>query len=300
MPSPLFVGIDAGGSKTALLATQGKPPARFTGPGAQVLRDGPEAVAATLTALVKDAQDAFDGAPLGGVAVGLAGAGREEQREAVTRALQTRLGGAPVFVTHDADVALEAAFGSDGGALLVVGTGSLVYARTEDGDTLRAGGWGATLGDDGSGTALGRAALRAALASYDGGPPSTLADGIKETFGLDSADAIISAVYLDGLPLADVAPVLLAAIEADDWVASSILTRETNSLGQQVGWLATRAGNRVPQQLAYTGGLSKEQVFRTSLTAALERHLPGWSLRASQGEPVEGALALAHRLDEIA
>ena len=296
MPSPLFVGIDAGGSKTAVLATQGKPPTRFNGPGAQVLRDGPEAAAATLTALVKEAQDAFDGAMLGGIAVGLAGAGRADQRDAVTRALQTRLGGAPVFVTHDADVALEAAFGTEGGALLVVGTGSLVYARTDEGDTLRAGGWGATLGDDGSGTALGRATLRAVLASYDGGPPSILADGLAERFGLDSADAIISAVYLDGLPLADVAPVLLAAIEAEDWVASSILTRETNALGQQVGWLATRAGDTVPKQLAYTGGLAKEEVYRASLTTALERHLPGWALRACKGEPVEGALAMAKRL----
>lgn len=296
MPSPLFVGIDAGGTKTAVLATQGRPPARFSGPGAQVLRDGPEAAAATLTALVREAQDAFDGADLGGIAVGLAGAGRADQREAVTRALQTRLGGAPVLVTHDAEVALEAAFGADGGALLLVGTGSLVYARTEDGETLRAGGWGAILGDDGSGTALGRATLRAALATYDGGPPSALADGLAETFGLDSADAIISAVYLDGLPLADVAPVLLSAVEADDWVASSILTRETNALGQQVGWLATRAGDTVPTQLAYTGGLAGEEVYRASLTAALERHLPGWTVRACDAEPVEGALAMAKRL----
>ncbi|MEO0559075.1 MAG: BadF/BadG/BcrA/BcrD ATPase family protein [Bacteroidota bacterium] len=296
MSSPLFVGIDAGGTKTALLATQGKPPVRLTGPGAQVLRDGPEAAVATLTSLIKEAQDAFDGAALGGVAVGLAGAGRAEQRDAVTQALKTQLDGAPVVVTHDADVALEAAYHSEGGALVVVGTGSMVYARTDEGETLRAGGWGALLGDDGSGTALGRATLRAVLASYDGGPPSTLAEGVAKRFGLDSAEAIISAVYLDGLPLSDVAPVLLDAVEDDDWVASSILTRETNALGQQVGWLATRAGDTVPKQLAYTGGLTNETAYRASLTAALERHLPGWTLRASQEEPVEGALAMAKRL----
>ena len=296
MPSPLFVGIDAGGTKTAVLASQGDAPARFSGPGAQVLRDGPEAVAELIRTLVQDANDSFDGAELGGIAVGLAGAGRAEQREAVTQALQAHFAETPVLVTHDADVALEAACGDSGGTLLVVGTGSLVFARTEDGRTLRAGGWGATLGDDGSGTALGRATLRAALASYDGGPPTMLADGLAEAFGLDSADAIISAVYVNGLPLADVAPVLLAAIEADDWVASSILTRETNALGQQVGWLATRAGEDLPAELAYAGGLTKETVYRTSLTAALERHLPGWTIRVSEAEPVEGALSMARRL----
>lgn len=298
MPSPLFVGIDAGGTKTAVLASQGHPPARFTGPGTQALRDGSEVAAATLAALVREAQEAYDGAELGGVAVGLAGAGRADQREAVAQALQAHLGGVHVHVTHDGEVALEAAFGADGGALLLVGTGSMVYARTDEGETLRAGGWGAILGDDGSGTALGRATLRAALATYDGGPPSALADGLADRFGLNSADAIIKAVYVEGLQLADIAPVLLAAIEADDWVASSILTRETNALGQQVGWLATRAGETVPKQLAYTGGLANEDVYRASLTAALERHLPGWSIRPCTAEPVEGALAMAKRLSE--
>ena len=296
MPSPLFVGLDAGGTKTAALASQGGPTTRLDGPGAQVLRDGPEAVAATLATLVRDAQASSGGADLGGVAVGLAGAGRAEQREAVMRALQTRLDGTPVLVTHDADVALEAAFGPGGGMLVLVGTGSLVYARTDDGETLRAGGWGAALGDDGSGTALGRGALRAALAAYDGGPPTALVEGMASRFGLGSSPAIISAVYLDGLPLADLAPVVLAAVEADDWVASSLLMRETNALGQQAGWLATRAGDATPHRLAYAGGLSGEPVYRASLESALERHLPGWTLAPCGAEPVEGALAMAQRL----
>ena len=296
MPPSLCIGIDAGGTKTAALARADGTPTRFSRPGAQLMRDGTEATADALAGIIEEARSAHAGSTLGRVVVGLAGAGRAEQREALSQALRSRIGDAPVDVTHDAEIALEAAFGPEGGTIVLVGTGSCVYARTEDGEALRAGGWGAALGDDGSGTALGRATLRAALAVYDGGPPTALAEGVADTFGLADGDAIRAAVYLDGLPLASLTPVLFAAIEADDWVASSILTRETNALGQQVGWVATQGGEGLRPQLAYAGGLANEAVYTASLTAALERHVPGWTIRASAKEAVEGALAMAERL----
>ncbi len=296
MPSPLFIGLDAGGTKTAALASDGGEPRAFSGPSAQVLRDGAVPAAEALAALVAEARAAFDGAPLGGVAVGIAGAGRADAQEAIASALAPHIDGAPLRVTHDAEIALQAAWGSDSGALLLAGTGSLVYARTTGGDPLRAGGWGDALGDDGSGHDLGRAALRALLAAFDGGSPTALTEHAAEAAGLHSADDVIRAVYADRQPLASFAPLLLAAAGADDWVASSILVRQTNALAQQAGWLATRAGDDVEHRLAYTGGLSNEAVYRTALDAALERHLPGWDIQPCAAEPVVGALAMARAL----
>lgn len=296
MPSPLFVGLDAGGTKTAALASTGGDPRTFSGPGAQVLRDGPEATADKLAALVDDARAAFGGAPLGGVAVGLAGAGREDAQTAVADALRSLLGGAPVAVTHDAEIALRAAWGAESGVLLLVGTGSLVYGRTTEREPFRAGGWGAILGDDGSGTALGRAALRALLAAFDGGPPTSLREHAAESFDLHTPDDVIRTVYTDGQPLASFAPLFLAAAAEDDWAATSILARETNALAQQVGWLATRAGDDIAHRLAYAGGLANEEVYRAALDAALGRHLPGWSVGRCETEPVVGALAMAREL----
>ena len=301
MPSPLFVGLDAGGTKTAALASTGAAPRSFSGPGAQVLRDGPEAAAATLAALVDEARAAYEGADLGGIAVGLAGAGRPDAQAAVARGLQARFPGASITVTHDAEIALHAAWGAESGALLLVGTGSLVYARTREGAPLRAGGWGALLGDDGSGTALGRAALRAVLAAFDGGPPTALQDRAAEEHGLHTADDVIRAVYTERRPLAGFAPLLLGAAAAEDWVASSVLARQTNALAQQAGWMATRAGDDVAHRIAYAGGLVNEEVYCTALDAALARHLPGWSVGRCEAEPVAGALAMARdRAAELA
>ena len=295
MTHPLFIGVDAGGTKTALLAASGDRTVALAGPGAQALRDGPDQAADAVAGLVERARAEVEG-DLTGLVVGLAGAGHDATRLAVEGALRDRLDAPAVRVTHDADVAYHAAWGDEPGTLLLVGTGSLVFARTDDGERLRAGGWGAALGDDGSGTALGRQALRALLAAFDGGPPSSLPDLAAESFGLASADDAFRAVYADRRPLAEFAPLALAAVEAGDWAAEAALRTEVNALAKQAGWLATRAGDRVPRRLAYAGGLAGEPVYRAALDDALGRHLPGWAVGPARAEPVDGALAMARAL----
>ncbi len=295
MSTPLFVGVDAGGTKSAARTAAGADRRLFTGRAAQATRDGAAAAADAVGELIQTARDAYADAPLGGVVVGLAGAGTAEARDAVADALRARLGDVPLSVTHDADVALEAAWGADSGAVLIVGTGSVVVARALDGTTVRAGGWGPALGDDGSGTALGRAALRAALAHFDGGPPTTLAERLAEAHGLTDAAALVAAAHADA-SLARFAPLLLAAAADDDWVATSALARETNALAQQVGWLATRAGETITPRLALAGGLAGEPVYVGALSAALSRHLPGWAVGDRAVDPSDGALARALRL----
>ena len=296
MPT-LTIGLDAGGTKTAALATDGQAPRRFDGPGAQATRDGTAAVADRLAAFIDDVREAYGGAEIGALAVGLAGAGAPAVRDAVRTALSERIGTAPLTVTHDAEVALEAAFGAGSGAVLLVGTGSMVYARPHEGEPARAGGWGPALGDDGSGTALGRAALRAALAALDGGPPTDLGERLADAHGLADRAALVAAAHDADGSLARFAPALLASAEADDWQATQALARETNALAQQAGWLATRLADGVEPRIAVCGGLAREAVYRAAAEAALGRYLPGWSIACPEAEPVEGALAMARRLE---
>lgn len=295
MSDSLIVGLDAGGTKTAALAAVGTETFALSGPGAQALRDGPDAAAALVVDLIDQARQRSD-APLAAVAVGLAGAGREDTQVAIAEALRPHLDGAAVAVVHDGDIAYRAAWGDESGALLIVGTGSFVFARTDDGETLRAGGWGAALGDDGSGTALGRAALRVLLAALDGGPPSALPSLAAEQHGLATSADVITAVYTDSQPLAAFAPLLLAAVDAGDWPAEAALRAEVNALARQAGWVATRAGDALRHRLRYSGGLSGEAVYQSALDAALDRHLPGWDVGPCTAQPVEGALALARTL----
>ena len=304
MPSPpllLAVGVDAGGTRSAAHVRGGSEVRVVIGPSAQATRDGAEAAARVVAKLVREACAAFGGARLGSLAVGLAGAGSPDVQAAVTTALRVALGDAlpldvPLDVTHDGEMALDAAWGEASGAVLVAGTGSVVLARTHEGEVLRVGGWGPALGDDGSGTALGRAALRAALAVRDGGPPTTLADHLAEHYGLSDAPTLVAAAHDAGASLARFAPALLAEAGADDWVATATLAREVNALAQQAGWLATRADGAVEPRLALVGGLAREPVYATALRDALDRHLPGWEVASEVVDPAAGALARAERL----
>jgi len=298
--SLLFLGLDAGGSKTALMAEGGPAPRSFTGPGVNLRRDGLDRTAAVLEDLIREALGAHPGQAVGGICAGVAGA--DDGSGTLSDALARRLGfDAPLLVTHDADLALQAAFGDGSGVVVIAGTGSVVVGRTTDtdeqpSDILRAGGWGYRLGDDASGTALGRAALRAAAAAFDGGPPTALTEALAEAHGLDALEALLDWTYADDGDFARLAPLFLAAAEAEDWVASSILLRETNALAVQAAWLATRADGRIEKRAALLGGLTHEATYRTSLLAALERHLPDWRLSVCETEPVAAAVRMARRL----
>jgi len=61
-----------------------------------------------------------------------------------------------------------AATGARAGIVCIAGTGSLAWGCTMAGHTARAGGWGATWGDEGSGFMIGQQALRLLTRMADG------------------------------------------------------------------------------------------------------------------------------------
>ena len=62
----------------------------------------------------------------------------------------------PIEVVGDMLIALEAAFDSGPGVIVIAGTGSIAYGRNRQGTTVRAGGWGFAIGDEGSAHWIGR------------------------------------------------------------------------------------------------------------------------------------------------
>ncbi|MDX1530420.1 MAG: BadF/BadG/BcrA/BcrD ATPase family protein [Rhodothermales bacterium] len=297
----LYVGLDAGGTKTEVLARAGAAEHRATGPGVNLQRDGAEAAAERLATLTLEALEALPHDGLGGVGAGVAGAGRSDEQADLAERLRQRLGAhgsteTPVRVGHDAAVALDGALDGGSGMVVVVGTGSMVLARTEGGDVHRAGGWGARIGDPGSGTALGAAALAAVADAFDGGKPTTLRDRLAQAHGIAEPDDLIRAVYQEGLSAPALAPLVVAAAEGHDWVATRVLQREANALAERAGLLATRLQDAdLAHRVALVGGLATEAHYREVLAGALLRHLPDWRIVRPAASPVEGALRLAQQ-----
>jgi len=105
------------------------------------------------------------------VFAGAAGADTPAARERLASLLAGRFPGARIHVDHDTRIIL-AAGGLTVGTVLISGTGSAAWAKASDGREARAGGWGYLLGDEGSGYAVARSAVRNALEESDQGRPA--------------------------------------------------------------------------------------------------------------------------------
>jgi N-acetylglucosamine kinase-like BadF-type ATPase len=252
-----------------------------------------------LVDLVEDGGRACSGADCISVCAGVSGAGRNEEQEALRDALRSALA-APdrtvhVEVVHDAVIALDAAYDTGSGIVVIAGTGSVVLARTVEGQRFRTGGWGHRLGDPGSGYSVGQAGLRAVAASFDGGEGTTLRPRLRDHHGIESRDQLIHAVYRDEIAMQSVAPLVVEAAADGDPVAARILMEETDDLIEQIGWLVTRSES-IASRITLLGGMVQNEHYEHVLRRRLADHFPDWSVQRLQAEPVTGALRRARRL----
>lgn len=299
----LYAGLDAGGSKTLLLAECAGCSERIDrrGPAANPQRVGVDQSARTLATLVRETLQSHR--PIGHLSVcaGVAGAGGTDEQEALAgrlrRVLADDAATVSVEVVHDACIALDAAFGSGSGLVIIAGTGSVVFGRARDGTTRRVGGWGYLLGDAGSGYAVGRAGLRAVAEAFDGGADTSLRPRVAEQYDVDERESLIHWVYQDEFALQNVAPLVIEEAADGDSVAADILSSQTAALMQQVEWLLDEA-NGIAPRIALLGGMFRNEHYAEVLMGTLRDQVPDWSVEILRHEPVLGALRRARRLPE--
>jgi N-acetylglucosamine kinase-like BadF-type ATPase len=181
--------------------------------------------------------------------------------------------------------------------VIIAGTGSVVFARAEDGTTRRVGGWGSLLGDAGSGYAVGRAGLRAVAAAFDGGEDTSIRARVDEQYGIDGREALIRKVYRDEFAVQNVAPLVIDAAADGDPVAADILTSQAADLVQQVEWLVG-GEDGIASRIALLGGMMQNESYAQVLHRVLRDRIPDWSVQVLGHEPVVGALRRARRVDD--
>ncbi|MFI0447920.1 N-acetylglucosamine kinase [Actinomadura sp. 6N118] len=182
LAGPYVIGIDAGGTKTrcVVLTLGGALAGSGTGPGANPNSGGDTAGALT-TALQTALGDLDRSHILAGV-FGIAGAGSAGRPAAVSAARRAwqavGLRGSPAVVT-DIAVAFAAGTSAPKGIVVFSGTGAGAAVISDGAIVQRADGYGWLVGDEGSAVWLGREAVRAALAAYDGrGSPTLLTESV--------------------------------------------------------------------------------------------------------------------------
>lgn len=232
--------------------------------------------------------------------VGVAGAGRESEREALRLALAARGLADEVIVVPDAEIALDDAFGEGPGVMLIAGTGSVAFARGPSGEFRRAGGWGPVIGDEGSGAWIGRRAVNVAAASADGREPATaLLDALLTAIDADDPAALIPwAAEATPARFAELAPVVLRVAANGDLRANTLLSMAIEELVLHVRTLARGlfVDERAAVPVALAGGLlAPRQPLRKRLEQRLRTAVPGAQLRQDEIQPARGAVRAALR-----
>ena len=307
--SAFLIGIDGGGSKTvALLADVA---GRVLGRG----EAGPSnhqtvGVAAAEAALNQAISAAFAGAglescPPRAIGLGLSGVDRPADREIIHDWAARHVPGARLVIVNDAEIVLAAGTPAGWGVAVISGTGSIVVGRDREGRTARAGGWGYILGDEGSGFAIGQAALRAIMRAADGrGPQTALTDAILTHWSLPTPSALIGRLHQTPTPpIQDIAR-LAARVESvaaeGDAVARRIVEEAGRELALAVAAVVRQLDLRGPVPCALAGGvIVRGQLIRELfLEAAGSLGLPLDPVTPVP-EPAQGALLLARRALDV-
>jgi N-acetylglucosamine kinase-like BadF-type ATPase len=294
----MIIGVDVGGTKTAVIvAADGAVVARASGPGAKMRTGRGIAAAGTIAEIVRSALGPT-GRLRGDVLVtGAAGAGREEEREELRQALRTEAVAERVVVTGDTEMALAAAFGERPGIVVTAGTGSMAVARDPFGRLHRAGGLGWQMGDEGSGYAIGRAALGAVGRAVDGRSPKTeLQPLLLRATRRDSLDTLVRWAAAAGVPeVAALAPAVFEAAAQGDTVAAGIIDYAARELAGLVLRLLPNFGadERQPVDVATNGGLLFHDGPLHRILRARLAEEPRLRFRDEPLEAALGALVLA-------
>ena len=294
------LGIDAGGSKTVALVADGN--GRIVGEGrgggANLQTEGELQVEKVLHEVIERAMDGRPD-PLDAVCLGMAGVDRDSDGR-VIRDIMRRLGFRQnTLIVNDALIALVAGAGASPGVVVISGTGSIAFGVSHRGLAARAGGWGPTLGDEGSGYWIGRRALEAVVRDVDGrGSRTALTERVLEYFSLPKAELLISEIYHQPhgrRAIAALAPLVDGAREDGDLVAGEIMIDAADELARAAGSVITRLDMRGEQfPILLSGGMLKRSEW---LAAEVERRMaevaPRSDVRLLTEEPVIGAVRLA-------
>ena len=295
---PTLIGADVGGSKTAVGVSEGGGIlARADGPGAAVRPGRALASAGTIAEVVRRALATLGRLSGDVLLVGAAGAGRDPERSELAKALRAENLASRIEVTTDVELALAGAFETGPGVVVSAGTGSIAVGRDSKGARRRIGGYGRQIGDEGSGYAIGRAALGAVSRAHDGRSPRTaLTDRVLATTRSSDFDALVRwAASASPAEMASLAPHVLEVAAQGDPLAQGIADYAARELSQLAICLLPQLEAAPPVGVALTGGLlTEDRPLRRAVLGRL-REEPG--LRPMDGpvDAVVGALRLAAR-----
>jgi N-acetylglucosamine kinase-like BadF-type ATPase len=302
-----FLGIDGGGTKTHAIITDGQ--CRVMGEGlsgpSNPVRVGLEEAISHIESAVIDACRAAH-IKLKEVTAGcvaLAGISHPIHYHTVKDSLDRALGIDNLQLVTDVRAALAGALDGCAGVVIIAGTGSIAMGMNRSGREARSGGWGPTLGDEGSGYDIARRALKAVAASFDGRSRGTaLTDMVCRRLGIATTADLPGVIYnsdSERVEIASLAELVAEAAIKGDEVACEILWEA----GRELGGLAVSVIERLGMQseafrVACVGSVFKSgDLVLAPLGRAVLAVAPAAEIGPPLFPPTIGAVKLAQGSD---
>lgn len=268
------IGVDAGGTKTEVSSYDlaGEELFSLTLGAGNMTEDLEGAIGRIVAGIqeVKDQQPAEEECLF--IVVGIAGLNVSTARD--EEKIRRTLGNAfpeKMEITGDGELAHYAILKGRDGELVIAGTGSVINSR--QGEKWRSyGGWGAILGDEGSGYALGLALLKNCLTEYDHQQaPSKVSQAVLKHVNCDKVTSLGTIVR--DLSKSDIASItqILIDMPNDEAPIRQIIENEARTFANEYLKFYDLAYGTGPVTLGLNGGIIvNNELYRQTFIQTIE------------------------------
>jgi glucosamine kinase len=285
MTPTLFLGVDGGGTRcrARLETAEGQVLGRgLAGPASMRFGFGP-AIYAIMTATRAALHEAgLTEAALAHTyaGIGLAGLGKIGARQALEEWKHPFAG---AWFEGDGYMAFLGAFGGEDGGIVIAGTGSI--GITFQGQTIRVGGYGFPLSDEGSAADIGLNAIRHALRTLDGrAAPSDFSRELLAQFSEDPGEVLAWAERAASTDYGRLAQLVSRYATQGDAAAVALM----HVAGSQIAEIVEALLAKGAPQVALIGGLA--EVLTGYMPEAVAKKLV-----EPQADALAGGILLAKR-----
>ena len=286
-----MIGIDAGGTHSTAIAydENGKELGRAEGGPGQI-NNNYELGIKNISDTINNLKDQINGDCMK-ILAGIAGLSVVGNAPEVAATISSNVGNIPTRAITDSLLALYNGLEGADGALVIAGTGSVVNGRQNE-SLIATGGYGSQLGDEGSGYAISKAALQAALLKWDQREKSSLVDLFVKIWDLDSMDEAPAKFYeLTSPEVASYAVEVAKLADNGDEEAREIIQEQAHLLARDIINCLDRYEDPKPMRIALTGSvLSNNAMMRSIMEDTVKEKYPDAVFSVSNGENARGVI----------
>ncbi len=295
-----YLGIDGGGTRTtaAVSDENGNIILKEAGKTINFYSVGIEKARANLASIIKCIEDKLGKICYSGAFIGCSALDDQADEELIERLCGGVINAEKLKIHSDVYIALKAVGEAVCPCAAICGTGSMAIAEDENGNTQITGGWGHTVGDEGSALGISLRALRLCCQLCDRGEAHPLLDRANDFFGVDDFRKAIDKIYSP-----ETTKDVLAGFAADvgklaangDDTALNIIATEAENFAETVLILLDRVKKCSVLGL-YGGVFQHNESFVKSFSEKIKAVYPAIEIKLLDMPPEESALELARKL----